>query len=59
MVDADALIAHEIVEIVQGMSDGGAGKMADVELLGDVDAAVIDAHGAPMADILRAVALAF
>ena len=59
VVDAYALVAHEIVEIVQGMSNGRAGKVADMELLGDVDAAVIDAHRAPMPDILRAVALAF
>ena len=38
VVDAYALVAHEIVEIVQGMSNGRAGKVADMELLGDVDA---------------------
>ena len=57
VVDAHTLVAHELVELLQGVTDHGGAQVTDVEGLGQIGRAVVQNHRLALTDIGRAVAL--
>ena len=58
MVDADALVARELVQEFQGVTDDGGAEMPDVEGFGDVRRGIVEDDGLARAAGGRAVLVA-